>query len=56
MEVPLLSARPAPPAVSLRWRRDGYDFDSRWDDGLATVRQKKIMDQFTEADALLSYE
>lgn len=38
------------------WRRDGYDFDSRWDDGLATARQKKIMDQFTEADALLSYE
>ncbi len=38
------------------WRRDGYDFDSRWDDGLATARQKKIMDQFAEADALLSYE
>ena len=38
------------------WRRDGYDFDSRWDDGLSTARQKKIMDQFTEADALLSYE
>lgn len=38
------------------WRRDGYDFDSRWDDGLATARQKKIMDQFIEADALLSYE
>ena len=38
------------------WRRDGYDFDSRWDDGLATACQKKIMDQFTEADALLSYE
>ena len=38
------------------WRRDGYDFDSRWDDGLAITRQKKIMDQFTEAGALLSYE
>ena len=29
------------------WRRDGYDFDSRWDDGLATALQKKILDQFT---------
>ena len=38
------------------WRRDGYDFDSRWDDGLATARQKKIMDRFTQTDALLSYE
>ena len=38
------------------WRRDGYDFDSRWDDGLATARQKKIMDQFTDTYALLSYE
>ena len=38
------------------WRRDGYDFDSRWDDGLATARQKKIMDQFADTDALLSYE
>ena len=38
------------------WRRDGYDFDSRWDDGLATARQKKIMDRFNQTDALLSYE
>ena len=28
------------------WRRDGYDFDARWEDELATYRQKKIMDQF----------
>ncbi len=39
--------------VSLKWfpvfanyRRDGYDFDARWDDELANIRQKKIMDQF----------
>ena len=38
------------------WRRDSYDFDSRWDDVFAIAHQKKIMDQFTEAEALLSYE
>lgn len=27
-------------------RRDGYDFDARWDDELASVRSKKIMDLF----------
>ncbi len=39
--------------VSLKWfpvfanyRRDGYDFDARWEDELANYRQKKIMDQF----------
>lgn len=39
--------------VSLRWfprfanfRRDGYDFDARWDDELANIRCKKIMDVF----------
>ena len=26
------------------WRRDGYDFDSRWEDELAPMRQKRIMD------------
>ncbi len=41
--------------VSLEWfpvyanyRRDGYDFDARWDDSLATVREKKIMDRFAD--------
>ena len=38
------------------WRRDGYDFDSRWEDELATSRQKKIMDQFLERDELLSFD
>ena len=30
------------------YRRDGYDFDSRWDDELAGIRSKKIMDLFME--------
>ena len=41
--------------VSLRWfpafanlRRDGYDFDARWDDGLARRRSKKLMDCFAK--------
>lgn len=39
--------------VSMEWlpafvnfRRDGYDFDARWDDGLANIRHKRIMDCF----------
>ncbi|MCD8118683.1 MAG: hypothetical protein LUE29_04250 [Lachnospiraceae bacterium] len=39
--------------ISLEWfpvfanyRRDGYDFDARWDDELANIRHKKIMDRF----------
>ena len=32
------------------WRRDGYDFDSRWDEGLASLRQKRIMDQFAAGE------
>lgn len=32
------------------YRRDGYDFDSRWEDGLASMRCKKIMDQFEERE------
>ena len=38
------------------WRRDGYDFDSRWDDGLGSMRQKRIMDQFAGGDGLCSFE
>ncbi len=30
------------------YRRDGYDFDARWDDELASIRSKKIMDLFAE--------
>ncbi|MFQ9600088.1 MAG: hypothetical protein ACLRZ3_10745 [Flavonifractor plautii] len=36
------------------WRRDGYDFDSRWDEELATMRQKRIMDQFLTKDECAS--
>lgn len=31
----------------VNWRRNGYDFDSRWDEELASMRQKRIMDQFS---------
>ncbi len=43
--------------ISLEWlpyfvnyRRDGYDFDSRWEDGLAGRREKIIMDMLTGRD------
>ena len=43
--------------ISLEWlpyfvnvRRDGYDFDSRWEDGLANRREKIIMDMLTARD------
>ena len=38
------------------WRRDGYDFDSRWDEGLAGRRQKRIMDQFACGEERYSFE
>ena len=38
------------------YRRDGYDFDSRWDDEKTTLRCKKIMDVFERRDELFSYE
>lgn len=38
------------------YRRDGYDFDSRWDDELASLRCKKIMDCFAEKGELFSFE
>ena len=30
----------------INYRRDGYDFESYWEDGKASLRQKKIMDVF----------
>lgn len=49
--------------VSRKWfpifatyRRDGYDFDSRYEDGLVNRRQKKIVDVLNEYDMLPSYE
>jgi hypothetical protein len=38
------------------YRRDGYDFDSLWDDEKASIRQKKIMDLFEESEELYSFE
>ena len=32
------------------YRRNGYDFDSRWADGLASRKEKKIMDFFVGED------
>ena len=37
-------------------RRDGYDFDALWEDGKASLRQKKLMDCFAGTDELFSYE
>lgn len=37
------------------YRRDGYDFDSLWDEGKATHRQKKIMDCFSDGQELFSH-
>ncbi len=36
--------------VFANYRRDGYDFDARWDDELASIRQRKIMSCFEERD------
>jgi hypothetical protein len=38
------------------FRRDGYDFDSRWDEGLANQRSKRVMDQFAENKERYSFE
>ena len=37
------------------WRRDGYDFDSRWEDELAPMRQKRIMDCFSMQEEWFSF-
>ena len=42
--------------VFANWRRGGYDFDARWDEGLASLRQKKIMDLFADASEHFSFE
>lgn len=38
------------------YRRDGYDFDSRYEDGLASIRDKKIMEVIYEMGKLPSHE
>lgn len=49
--------------VSLKWfpvlanyRRNGYDFDARFEDGYATHRSKKIMDLFGDGASYYSFE
>lgn len=49
--------------VSKKWypdlanyRRDGYDFDARYEDGLASYKCKKVMDLLTKRGSLLSNE
>lgn len=39
-----------------RIRRDGYDFDSRYEDGLASRRCKMLMDMFEEHEMLPSHK
>lgn len=38
------------------YRRDGYDFDAAYDDGLASFKEKKIYDALAEEGNLLSKE
>ena len=40
----------------LNWRRDGYDFDSLWEDEKAPFRQKKIMDLFSGGQEMFSFD
>ena len=42
--------------VFANWRREGYDFDARYDDAKAPLRHKKIMDLFESADGYISCE
>lgn len=38
------------------WRRDGYDFDARWEDAKASHRSKRVMDLFMDGQELFSFE
>ena len=40
----------------LNYRRDGYDFDARWDDELASVKDKQLMDVFLKQPSVLTHE
>ena len=39
----------------VNYRRDGYDFDALWEDGKASMRQKKIMDLFADENSDQEY-
>jgi chromosome segregation ATPase len=41
--------------VFVNYRRDGYDFDSLWEDGKAGQRAKKIMDLFILEESELTF-
>ena len=38
------------------YRRDGYDFDARYDDGLATYKEKRVYDTLAEAGSMRGKE
>lgn len=38
------------------FRRDGYDFDARWDDGLASYKDKELYDEFLKLMQDAGYE
>ena len=38
------------------FRRDGYDFDARWDDGLAPAKDKRLYDLIEAHEPILSKE
>lgn len=38
------------------YRRDGYDFDARYDDGLASFKEKRIYDTLEREESMLSKE
>lgn len=38
------------------YRRDGYDFDARWEDGLASMRCRKVMNRFEEREIWAGHE
>lgn len=40
----------------INWRRDGYDFDTRCEEGLAPIRQVKIMNRFDIQDEYFSFQ
>lgn len=42
--------------VFANWRRDGYDFDSLCDEGLASIRQRKIMALFSGGGEMFSFQ
>ena len=42
--------------VFANYRRDGYDFDARYEDELASHRSKKIVDLFETEEELYSFE